>query len=100
MPFPKNNVQFKSSFGSCQITTAIEDETTGVITTRKKDCNEKLPDAENFEIANQVKAGVAMQEVNTNILSSKTTPNEKDLEEAIKTITKNNKQKTTTEKEN
>lgn len=88
MPFPKNNVQFRQSFGSCPIVTTIEDESTGVLTEIKKKCNEKLPDAENFEIANQIKAGVAIQEVKTKILSSQNTPNMKDLTEAITEIEK------------
>lgn len=97
MPFPKNNVQFKQSFGSCPIVTTIEDESTGVLTEVTKSCNEKLPDAENFEIANQLKAGVAIKEVNTKILSNQNTPNMKDLTEAITEIEKQkqtNNQKT------
>lgn len=88
MPFPKNHVQFRQSFGSSPITTTIEDESTGVLKEITKDCNEKLPDAENFEIANQIKAGIALQETNTKILNSENTPNIKDLTTAIQEIEK------------
>lgn len=88
MPFPKNHVQFRQSFGSSPIIATIEDESTGVLKEVIKDCNEKLPDAENFEIANQIKAGVALQETNTKILSSENTPNIKDLTTAIQEIDK------------
>lgn len=70
MPFPRLNVRFARSFGSCPREVYQEDPTTGVVSTVIEPCNKKLPDSELFEIQNQVKAGVKLDEVATNILGS------------------------------
>lgn len=95
MPFKKCNVQFHKAFGSSPRETTITDEETGITRETTKNCNEKLPDAENFEIANQLKAGVNLQETNTKILGSKI--NEEAITAAIK---KARAKKTTTTNNN
>lgn len=94
MPFKKCKVQFHKAFGSSPREIMVTDEETGVTRETIKDCNEKLPDSENFEIANQLKAGVNLQETNTNILGSKIN------EEAITTAIKKAKTKKTTTNNN
>lgn len=70
MPFPRLKVRFAHSFGSCPREVYKEDPTTGVVSAVMEPCNKKLPDAELFEIQNQIKAGVKLDEVATNILGS------------------------------
>lgn len=67
MPFPKLNVRTNKSFGSSPRTKTIEDEN-GNVTEKTENCNIKLPDSENFEIQNQIAAGLALKEVNTKIV--------------------------------
>lgn len=86
MPFPKLNVNFHRGFGTCQIRKVQEDEQGNIITTME-DCNKKLPEAENFEIQNQLKAGLNLQEVNTKIKGADI--DEKELTEAFNKMSKN-----------
>ena len=87
MPFPKCKISFNKSFGSCQRETSITDPETGNSTTKMVDCNTKLPPAEYFNIENQIKAGVTLNEVNTNILGSADI-NINEVSEGIKTYVK------------
>lgn len=93
MPFPKLNVRFRQSFGTCPREHVTEDENGNAIVTTVP-CNKKLPDAENFEIQNQIKAGVNLQEVSTKIIGDKI--NTKEIEQTIKEL----KKKEQTKKEN
>lgn len=70
MPFPRLKVRFAHSFGSCPREVYKEDPTTGVVSVVMEPCNKKLPDSELFEIQNQIKAGVTLDEVNTKVLGS------------------------------
>lgn len=89
MPFPKLNVRFRTAFGSCMRQTYIENKDTGICIPTMEECNKKLPNSENFEIANQMRAGVTLQDVNTNILNSNESINLPEFEKAItKTINK------------
>ena len=96
MPFPKLNVRFRNAFGSCMRQTYIENKETGICIPTTEECNKKLPDSENFEIHNQMRAGVTLQDVNTKILNTNQEINIPEFEKAItKTI---NKKKTNTKK--
>lgn len=96
MPFPKCKVQFHKSFGSSPRETYQEDKEKGICIPITEDCNKKLPDAENFKIENQIKAGVTLNEVQTKILN-KDGINIQELEKTMeKAIKKNSKKKTTT----
>jgi hypothetical protein len=97
MPFPKCKIHFNRSFGSCQRETSIEDPSTGVCTVKMVDCNTKLPDSKFFEIQNQIKAGVTLDEVNTKVINSGSinVPEfESAIETAVKKTTKKQTQKT------
>lgn len=91
MPFPKCKIHFNKSFGSCPRETTIEDPETGVEIPVIKNCNEKLPDTENFKINNMIKAGVTLNEVNTNIINNNNGINVKELENTVETIVKTSK---------
>ena len=93
MPFPKCKVHFIKSFGSSPREISITDEETGIETTKIEDCNKTLPPAEYFEINNQIKAGVTLNEVNTKIIQNNPV-NIPELDEAITNISKT-KSKTT-----
>lgn len=93
MPWPKLKVRFNKSFGSCPRETTIEDKETGITQTKIEDCNKPLPDAENFEIAKQIEAGLNLKEVNTKIIGNPI--DTAAIEEAVTKI--NNQKKTTTE---
>lgn len=91
MPFPKNKIHFNKSFGSCPRESTIENPETGVEIPITKNCNEKLPDAENFKIDNMIKAGVTLNEVNTNVINNNDGINVKELENAVETVIKKSK---------
>ena len=91
MPFPKLKVCFNRGFGSCVREVSVVDQDTGVVTTTTAPCNTKLPDAELFEIQNQIKAGVTLDEVNTKILGSGI--DTVSLTEAVETVVKNSNKK-------
>lgn len=93
MPFPKCKVKFNMSFGSCQREKSIEDPSTGICTTKMEDCNTKLPDSQFFEIQNQIKAGVTLDEVNTKIINNDGGINVPELESAIETAVKKTRKK-------
>lgn len=96
MPFPKLNIRFNKSFGSSPRETYIEDKNTGTCIPTTEECNKKLPSADKFEIQNQLKAGVTLNEVSTKILNTNTDINLPEFEKAIeKTIKKPRKNKTT-----
>lgn len=95
MPFPVNKVVFYRGFGSCARETSVVDKDTGVVTTSIEPCNVKLPDAEMFEIQNQIKAGVTLDEVNTNILGSGVDTSA--LSEAVTIVAKKSRKKSTQE---
>lgn len=86
MPFPRLKVRFSRGFGSSPREVAHEDEATGVVETRFEPCNKPLPAAELFEIQNQIKAGVTLNEANTNILGSGV--DTQALGEAVSTVAK------------
>lgn len=63
----------KLKLGSCQVVMEPEQVTleSGEIVTQIKDLGkEKLPDSELFELKNQLKAGVELEEVNSKVLRS------------------------------
>lgn len=91
MPFPKCKIHFNKSFGSSPREISITDEESGIITTKTEDCNKKLPPSEYFEIQNQIKAGVTLNEVNTNIINNSNGINIPELENVIKTSIKKSK---------
>lgn len=70
MPFPKNKVRFRTLIGTSPRYTAITDEDSGIVTSKYVDCNTPLPSAENFDVANLVKAGITLKEVNTSVVPS------------------------------
>lgn len=86
MPFPRLKVRFNRSFGSVPREVYVEDPVNGVIQTVIEDCNKKLPDSELFEIQNQIKAGVTLDEVNTKVLGSGI--DTEAVTEVVKTVTK------------
>lgn len=99
MPFPKCKIKLNMSFGSSPRETYTEDKETGVCIPKTEECNKKLPDAENFKIENQLKAGVTLNEVNTKVLNGNGV-NIPELEQAIEKATKTkktNKSETTKE---
>lgn len=70
MPFPKNKVRFRTPIGTSPRYTAITDDESGIVSIKYVDCNTPLPDAENFDVANLVKAGITLKEVNTSVIPS------------------------------
>lgn len=86
MPFPKCKVRFHSSFGSCQREISTEDPVTHDVLVSRQDCNQSLPESELFDIQNQIKAGVTLNEVNTKVLGSGI--DVQSLGEAIETVNK------------
>ena len=70
MPFPKNKVRFCTAVGTSPRYSSIVDEESGIVTTKYVDCNTPLPDAENFNVAKLVKAGITLKEVNTSVIPS------------------------------
>lgn len=95
MPFPKCKIHFNMSFGSSPREITSEDEN-GNVTLKIEDCNKKLPNSEFFEIQNQIKAGVTLNEVNTNIIQNNPV-NLPELDEAITKATKTKSKKTNNE---
>lgn len=91
MPFPKCKIHFNKSFGSCPREITIEDPETGICTTKLEDSNKPLPSSEKFEINNMIKAGVTLNEVNTNIINNNDGINMQEFENAIETAVKNSK---------
>lgn len=67
--FPKKNVRFCVAGGTLPRLRTHVDEKTGMVIQEYGDCNTKLPDAEMFDIANQIKAGITLNEVSTQIIS-------------------------------
>lgn len=98
MPFPKCKIHFNMSFGSSPREISNEDEN-GNVTTKIEECNKKLPNAEYFEIQNQIKAGVTLNEVNTNVINNSDGININELENAIETSVKKTKKSTKTNNE-
>lgn len=92
MPFPKHKVFFCRSFGSIQ-REVVSEKPDGSIESRLINCNVKLPSSEKFDISAQVKAGLNLQEVNTNVLSGGS--NLEELSSAISTIKENVKKSNT-----
>lgn len=70
MPFPRCKVRFDSTFGSLAREVSMTDPVTGVVSFTVEDCDKPLPDSRMFDISSMMKAGVTLNEVNTNILSS------------------------------
>ena len=99
MPFPKTKTYFNYNYGTCPKETSHEDPETGIIITENEAPNKKLPDAEFFEIHNQIKAGVTLNEVNTNIINNNNGINIPDLEKTIETTIKSTKTKKSTNNE-
>ena len=98
MPWPKQKIQLNKSFGSSPRETYTEDKEKGICIPKTEDCNKKLPDAENFKIENQLKAGVTLNEVNTKIINNENGINIKEFSKAIeKTISKKQTKKTNKE---
>lgn len=69
MPFPSMKTCHASSFGSLAREVSVE-KPDGTVEIMTRPCNAKLPDAKMFDISAQLKAGVQLQEVNTQILGS------------------------------
>lgn len=67
--FPKKNIRFCAAGGTLSRIRTHVDEKTGVVVEEFGDCNTKLPDAEMFDIANQIKAGITLNEVSTQIIN-------------------------------
>lgn len=91
MPFPKCKIHINKSFGSCPRETYIEDLESGTCIEKLEDCNKPLPSSENFEIQNMIKAGVTLNEVNTNIINNNNGINIPELEQTIEKTIKNSK---------
>lgn len=68
MPFPK--LKFRIDASVCNVTTrsAKTDEVTGIVETKQESAIEELAPAEYWDIGNQVKAGMKLEEVNTKIV--------------------------------
>lgn len=85
MPFPINRIKTSVNTGTSPKTKYITDETTGVVREITKDCNEKLPNRNMFAIKNQIKAGIDLKEVKTNVISNISADS---INEEIETINK------------
>lgn len=88
--FPKNHIKLYTGAGTSPKTKFITDETTGIVREITKDCNEKLPDRQMFLLKNQLKAGINLEEVKTNVISN---INAETISEEINTIQKKTRKK-------
>lgn len=89
MPFPRMKTCHVSGFGSVAREVSVE-KPDGVVETMIRPCNQKLPDAKMFSISAQLKAGVNLQEVNTQILGSGVPTDE--LVGAVRQVARKSKQ--------
>lgn len=88
MPFPVNRIKINVNTGTSPKTKYVTDETTGIVQEITKNCNEKLPDRNMFAIKNQIKAGIDLKEVKTNVISNISADT---INEEIETINKKTK---------
>lgn len=95
--FPKRKIKLISGGGTSPREKFITDETTGITTEIIEDCNKPLPSAEMFKIKNQIKAGINLQEVKTDVISN---VNTQTINNEIETITKKRKTSKTNEVNN
>lgn len=93
MPFPRCKVKFNMSFGSSPREVTVEDPSTGICTIKVEDCNKPLPDSRLFEIQNQIKAGVTLDEVNTKVINNTAGINVPELESVIETAVRKTRKK-------
>ena len=89
MPFPSMKTCHVSSFGSLARQVSVE-KPDGTVEIMTRPCNQKLPDSKMFEISAQVKAGLQLQEVNTQILGSGVSTEE--LSGAVSQVARKSKQ--------
>lgn len=67
--FPKKNMRLSDVFGTTPHIASHVDDKTGIVVEEMVECNRKLPDAAMFKIANQIQAGVTLNEVSTQIIN-------------------------------